>query len=149
MFKKVLKKTKISLLCQPLPQSNFKNVRLLLVVKKNALWTRLLFLIKVTQKQPPEMFCKKTHFRIFANFTRKHLHWSLDLQFYQKETPTQVFFSVKFMKFLRTPILKNICERLLLTKRVCNFQSMKTPVELNSLLSKFFCYITWFVISPD
>ena len=32
---------------------------------------------------------------------------------------------------------------------VCNFQYMKTPVELNSLLSKFFCYITWFVISPD
>ena len=32
---------------------------------------------------------------------------------------------------------------------VCNFQSMKTVVELNSLLSKFFCDITWFVISPD
>ena len=32
---------------------------------------------------------------------------------------------------------------------VCNFQSMKSPVELNSLLSEFFCYITWFVISPD
>ena len=32
---------------------------------------------------------------------------------------------------------------------VCNFQSMKSPVELNSLLSKFFRYITWFVISPD
>ena len=32
---------------------------------------------------------------------------------------------------------------------VCNFQSMKSPVELNSLLSKFFCYITWYVISPD
>ena len=32
---------------------------------------------------------------------------------------------------------------------VCNFQSMKSLVELNSLLSKFFCYITWFVISPD
>ena len=29
---------------------------------------------------------------------------------------------------------------------VCNFQSIKTPVELNSLLSKVFCYITWFVI---
>ena len=28
-------------------------------------------------------------------------------------------------------------------KTVCNFQSMKTPVELNSLLSKVFCYITW------
>ena len=32
---------------------------------------------------------------------------------------------------------------------VCNFQSMKTTVELNSLSSKFFCCITWFVISPD
>ena len=28
-------------------------------------------------------------------------------------------------------------------KTVCNFQSMKSPMELNSLLSKFFCYITW------
>ena len=26
---------------------------------------------------------------------------------------------------------------------VCNFQSMKSPLELNSLLSKFFFYITW------
>ena len=34
--------------------------------------------------------------------------------------------------------LKNIT-----SKSVCNFQSMKSLVELNSLLSKFFCYITW------
>ena len=27
--------------------------------------------------------------------------------------------------------------------KVCNFQSIKSPVELNSLLSKFSCYITW------
>ena len=26
----------------------------------------------------------------------------------------------------------------------CNFQSMKRPVELNGLLLKFFCYVTWF-----
>ena len=26
---------------------------------------------------------------------------------------------------------------------VCDFQSMKSPVELNSLLSKLFCGITW------
>ena len=32
---------------------------------------------------------------------------------------------------------------------VCNFQSIKSPVELNSLLLNFFRYITWFVISPD
>ena len=36
-----------------------------------------------------------------------------------------------------------------LNQAVCNFQSMKSPVELNSLLSKLFCYITWFVISPN
>ena len=32
---------------------------------------------------------------------------------------------------------------------VCNFESMKSPMELNNLFSKLFCYITWFVISPD
>ena len=32
---------------------------------------------------------------------------------------------------------------------VCNFKSMKSPMELNSLLSKLFCYITRFVISPE
>ena len=28
---------------------------------------------------------------------------------------------------------------------VRNFQSMKSPVELNRLLLKFFCYATWFM----
>ena len=32
---------------------------------------------------------------------------------------------------------------------VCNFQSMNSPMELNSLSSKFFCYITGLVTSPD
>ena len=31
-----------------------------------------------------------------------------------------------------------------LCSSVCNFQSMKSPVELNSLLLKFFCYVNWF-----
>ena len=31
----------------------------------------------------------------------------------------------------------------------CHCQSMKSPVELNSLFSKFFCYVTWFVLSRD
>ena len=29
------------------------------------------------QKQPPEVFCKKAVLKSFANFTGKHLHWSL------------------------------------------------------------------------
>ena len=35
-------------------------------------------------------------------------------------------------------------EAILLLYSVCNFQSMKSPVELNSLFLTFFCYITWF-----
>ena len=35
------------------------------------------------------------------------------------------------------------------TLAVCNFQPMKSPMELNSLFSKLFCYITCFVLSPD
>ena len=42
---------------------------------------------------------------------------------------------------------RNSC--LLLSITVCNFQSIKRPVELYSFLSKLFCYITWLVISPD
>ena len=38
---------------------------------------------------------------------------------------------------------------IFLPNSVCNFQSMKTPLELNSLFSNFFRYITWFVVSPD
>ena len=73
------------------------------------------------QKQPPEVFFKKGIFKNFAIFAKKHLCCSLlqtfrplpsGLQLYQKETPTQVFYS-KYSKFLRTPILKNIWERLI------------------------------------
>ena len=48
-----------------------------------------------------ESFSKVAHLFRTANLSK------------QKKTPTQVFF-VKSVKFLRTPILKNICERLLL-----------------------------------
>ena len=34
-------------------------------------------------------------------------------------------------------------------RTVCNFLSMKSPVEINSLLSKFLCYIALSVISLD
>ena len=54
------------------------------------------------QKQPPEVFyLKKAFLKNFALFTRKHLCWSL-------------FLIQNIAKFLRAPILKNICERLLL-----------------------------------
>ena len=52
----------------------------------------------------PETSLKKSVHKNFANFTEKHLCWS----FFLNKT------SVKFAKFLGTPLLKNIYERLLL-----------------------------------
>ena len=56
---------------------------------------------------------KKGVLKNFANFTGKHLCWSLFWNFIKNRLQHRCF-PVKFAKFLRTPILKNICERLLL-----------------------------------
>ena len=62
---------------------------------------------------------------------------------------SRFYFQVRFRgmtnKKLSEPrkLISNICST------VCNFQSMKSPVELDSLFSKLFCYITSFVISRD
>ena len=71
--------------------------------------------------QPPEMFYKKAVLKTFDIFTGKHLFCS----FFNKVAglrPVSVlkkrlqhrYFPVNIAKFLRTPILRNICERLLL-----------------------------------
>ena len=65
------------------------------------------------QKQPPEVFYKKAALKNFAKFIGQYLCWSYRQQLYQKETLTQVF-PVNILRFLTIPILKNICERLLL-----------------------------------
>ena len=54
--------------------------------------------------------------KIFANSTGKHLYWSVFLimfvkSFVQKRLQHTCSL-VKFSKFLRTPIWKNICKRL-------------------------------------
>ena len=73
------------------------------------------------QKHPLEVFFKKVVLKNFSNFTAKHLCWSLFLIKLQNLRPAtllkrdfKICFPVKFAKFLRTPTLKNICERLLL-----------------------------------
>ena len=59
-------------------------------------------------KQPPAVFSKKRMFlKDFAIFTGKHLYWNLFL------------IKLQACKFLRTLILKNLCEQLLL--KVINF----------------------------
>ena len=57
---------------------------------------------------------KKGVLKNFANFIGKHLCWSL-LQacYFIRKRLQHWCFPVKFTKFLRTSILKNICERLI------------------------------------
>ena len=55
--------------------------------------------------------------RLFNSIARK-----TRLQLYQKETPSTCFL-VYIGKFLRAPILKNICEQLLLKQKKCPTQT--------------------------
>ena len=63
------------------------------------------------QKQSPEVFCKK---KVFLKISRKfHRKTPVLESFFNKVAGLQLF-PVKFAKLLETPILKNICKRLLL-----------------------------------
>ena len=74
---------------------------------------------KSTEKQPLAMLCKKGDHKNFANFQGKHLCWSfffIKLQFWGpaiffKKRLQNKCFPVKFVKFLKTTILENVCER--------------------------------------
>ena len=50
----------------------------------------------------------------FFSFQMKQLFWGLFLIKFIKKRLQHRCFPVNFAKFLRTPILRNICERLLL-----------------------------------
>ena len=60
----------------------------------------------------------------------------------------QSFFTEN-LKIVDSTICQQTAQKMKFCITVCNFQSMKSTVELNRLFLKFFCYITWFVISPD
>ena len=53
---------------------------------------------------------------VLKNFTGKNLCWSLFLIKLLARLQHRCF-PMKFKKFLRTPIVKNICERLLLSSK--------------------------------
>ena len=85
-----------------------------------------------TKKEPPEVFYKKAVLKNFSILTGKHLCWSL---FFNQFVVLQVCnfikkrfqhrcFSVNIAKFLKTHILKKICERLLLNNVKPNFSSV-------------------------
>ena len=73
------------------------------------------------QKQPPKMFCKKRCSQKYRKFHRKtpvleslfNNIAGLQACDFIKKILQHRCFPMKFVKFLRTPILKNICERTL------------------------------------
>ena len=90
---------------------------------------------------------KKGVFKNFRNFTGKHLCWSLFFNKVAGVRPEKKrikkrlqhrCFAVKFPKFLRTPILRNICEGLLLNEElICRFDG-KFPLDF---INKFLRYL--------
>ena len=74
----------------------------------------------------------------FSNFTGKHLCWSLfsACNFVKKKLQYRSF-PVKLARILRTPILKNICERLLrhLFRRIPEYSSFGDSIHLFDLQS--------------
>ena len=83
---------------------------------------------------------KKSVLRNFAIFTGKYLCASLYLKFFQ-----QRYFPVNVAKFLRTPILKNICERLLLNVAFNSNGSQHMLVKLDEMRRDIIMsYIYWY-----
>ena len=79
------------------------------------------------QKQPPEVFCKNDVLKNFTIFTEKRLCWShlfdkvaesscLQHSRFIKKRLQHRCFSVNITNFLKTRIMKNICEELFLKK---------------------------------
>ena len=81
---------------------------------------------------------KKGFLKIFANFTRNHLCWSLFLIKLQALRPATLLksdsntavFLWNLQKNLRTLNLKNICEQLLLTLESTRKEQSKGPSKL-------------------
>ena len=77
--------------------------------------------LSISRRSRRLYYAEKAVLKNFANVTGKHLCWSLFLMKSYAFRPATLLkrdskidlFLVKFAKFLRTPIFKNICERLL------------------------------------
>ena len=87
------------------------------------------------------MFCKENALKDFANFTEKHLYWSLFLIKMQVwRCGTLLKRNSNIAKVFRAPIPKNICERLLLyiwnlnCKYFLTSSALQTLVPLNLYL---------------
>ena len=110
-------------------------------------WPKPCMFIKSSQRG---CSVKKVVLNNFANFTGKHLRWSLYLITLQKtcnfikKIIQHRCFPGKFAKFLRTPILKNIGERLLLPLlKVHSSTALISPDQRYFQITTFSCFPRW------
>ena len=72
----------------------------------------MLFLNIISKSSHRKRSVKKGALKNFENFTEKNLRWSLVLIKFIKKRLQHRSFTMKYVKFLRTTILKTIDERL-------------------------------------
>ena len=103
------------------------------------------------QKQPRKVLCRKGILENFTSFTGKHPCLSLfliKLQVFRtasclqackfiKMRPKHKFFPVKIVKFLKTHILKNISDRLVLSEFSHFLEAWPVPAKI---WNRGFCY---------
>ena len=98
------------------------------------------------QNQPIEVYYKKAVFKNFAIFTGKYLCWSLFLIRLQAWRPANLLkrdsntdiFIVNIAIFLRAPVLKTICKRLVLWIQRMNSQQWWNTISIvKNYLSSF------------
>ena len=90
------------------------------MVKYNGKISIIYHQIKISKRYNEQVFNKTAVLEHFAIFTEKNLRWSLflnknaDLSSWNfiKKRLQHRFFTVNIAKFLRAPVLENICERL-------------------------------------
>ena len=95
-----------------LSQAAFPNMWLLVLIYnvKQNIW----YFLSLYRTSYWRCSVKKGDLKYFANFTGKHLCLSLFSIMLIKKRLQRGCFPVKFVNFLRAPVLKNICKRLLL-----------------------------------
>ena len=134
LLKKIAKNKFCSIYCEFLSVTwtNFT------IVKYNSKISIIYHQIKILKRYNEQVFNKKAALKNFAIFTEKHLRWSLFLNknvglqswnFIKKRLQHR-FFPVNIAKFLRKPVLENICERL--SERLSNINNIGIEEDIFS-----------------
>ena len=126
----------------------FETISYITLPKKAKNWKIIWF-----QKRPPDTFCRKRCSRKFCKVHRKTpMFESLfnkvaDLfslaTLLKRDSPTCFFFCVQFANFLRTPISKNIGERL--TASLMWNMSYESSIPFSPILCVFLLSLSFFL----